>query len=188
MPSLHADGATDPARIVEMIAGKLEQRAFSGEIIDLLVAHGLTRKSAHEALQATRVGFDLALSLSMGLPIESARDAEPVVRAANDYARARIGRPGCPRFLSRSSAILTNIVVLLCIIISVGGIIWIGVNGSNELILGMGYVAAAIALLSAPFIFYLLCVYGVHKRSLGRVAQVGGALGTVLKIIRFLSH
>jgi hypothetical protein len=98
MPPLDAD--SEAAQIVEIIAAQLTDQARPHEIIETLISRGKNRNDAKRTLQMARVGFDLALSRGMGLPIQSLNDNDPIVAAAAKYGEQRIGKPDCPRFLA----------------------------------------------------------------------------------------
>ena len=107
--------------IVEIVAVRLGERARHGEIVDALTSRGLDRKSAKRALRMARFGLELALSQSLGTPLTSSLETDPIVSAAMRYAKDRIGKEGCPRFLRRLPQVIKVVVFLLLVALAVGG-------------------------------------------------------------------
>lgn len=154
----------DAEEVVRIIAAQLEVDARDRKVLKVLMSHGMDRKEAKWALQMARVGFELALSRSMGVFwIRSSRTSDPIVAAAIRYANARIGQEDCPKFLRRSTEIAKILLFLLLIALSILGVVALALYASDGLILYVGYLLLPIALLGFPLIFYLLWLYGVDK-------------------------
>ena len=151
------------AETVELVACELDLGRSVCDIVDTLVLKGLTREEARHAVSMIRHGFDAEMSANLGIQTKPIWSNDPFFLAAREYARMQIGAPDAPRIFQRKWAVLDLAIFLLLILVAVIGAFLIGNYMSDRVILGIGLIAATIALVTSPLVFYYIWALGLDR-------------------------
>jgi hypothetical protein len=162
--------------VVALVARELDLGRSAGDIVDTLVLKGLTREEARHAVSLIRHGFDAEMSANLGVQTKPIWSNDPYFSAAREYARMQIGALDAPRIFQRKRAVFELAIFLLLILAAVLGAFLIGNYMPDRVILGIGLIAAAIALVTSPLVFYYIWALGLDNwhfsvRSLPRGPQ-----------------
>jgi hypothetical protein len=149
------------AETVALVACELNLGRSVGDIVDTLILKNLTRAEARHAVSMIRHGFDAEMSASFGVQTKSIWANDPFFAAAREYAQMQIGAPDAPRQFQRKWAALDLAIFLLLILATVLGSFLVGNYMPDRVIFGIGLIAAIIALVTSPLIFYYIYALGL---------------------------